>query len=877
MFLTAVRELVSRRAATALAALGLLTASLGFMLLASTSSTTQAVLTGDIGAAWASPYDILVRPTAAAVPLETSSSLVRPNFLSAAPSGITLQELAAVQRTPGVEVAAPIAIIGVTQLGSSVPMDLSKLMDGDAVAAFRLSPTIVTDGGFSHFPMQPIAIVVAPGGTYNVGRQTLTVGSEVIPCTKALCFGGKAICPQAGLCSNVVGDLQHVAGLNPGQPGADIYFPIPVTLAGIDPDAENKLSGIAGCVTSGHYLQQSSSSFPNGGAIPVLMSDRTLLNESVDVTISRTASIAQLIAGQDAEALSGWQSLGVQTLDPNIALRDFEEGITTQNFPNLSPVWVPGPLVYSQGSDGVLVPSTQSPNLNAYQNPYVLGQPADFNAPPEAHDVWFRGLQDRYQTGSSGSAPNQWNIVGDFNPNCLPSFSNRGAGELAPFVPPIVTTTDGKAIGPNRSIAGFLDSPPLMLTSLAGAQYFSDPTRFAGAPGSKFISAIRVKVSGTDQLGKPAEERLSRVAAAIRDATGLQVDIVKGSSPLAVQIALPAGNFGRPALTVTQGWASKGIAFTFLQAVSTQNLAIFALVLVGALILVAQTAYVSVRRRRRELAVLRAMGWPPWRIAQLIELEMLVLGLAVGTTGLVIGVPLTMLARLNATWWTTAGVVPLSIVIALIAGAVPAISSSRGSTLGVIVEQEPVRQRQLPSSAVALGVRQVTAWRWDVAMGIAALALGAALLAGVELIAAGFSGQLDATILGTYLSGQVKPFHFVVAGLTLAIGALAAAEVITLAYLERRVELATLRALGWPRLEVVKVLLGQAIGLGVIAAAVAVTVSIVAGVALSASPLAILGSAATALAMTVVATCIAVVAPLGHAYAADTASSLRGE
>ncbi|HUZ85314.1 MAG TPA: ABC transporter permease, partial [Candidatus Baltobacterales bacterium] len=145
------------------------------------------------------------------------------------------------------------------------------------------------------------------------------------------------------------------------------------------------------------------------------------------------------------------------------------------------------------------------------------------------------------------------------------------------------------------------------------------------------------------------------------------------------------------------------------------------------------------------------------------------------------------------------------------------------------------------------------------------------------LIAAGFRGQLDATLLGTYLSGEVRPFHFVVAGLTLAIGAIAAAQVITLTYLERRVHLATLRALGWRRTDVLKMLLGQAMGLGFIAAAIAVVATVAIGLALSASTVVILGSAATALFMTLVTTAIAVIAPLSHAYASDPATGLRGE
>jgi ABC-type lipoprotein release transport system permease subunit len=201
----------------------------------------------------------------------------------------------------------------------------------------------------------------------------------------------------------------------------------------------------------------------------------------------------------------------------------------------------------------------------------------------------------------------------------------------------------------------------------------------------------------------------------------------------------------------------------------------------------------------------------------------------------------------------------------------------RGTTISVMSKLEPIRERQLPPTSLALGLRQVTAWRWDVAMGIAALALGATLLGGIVLISAGFRGQLDTTILGTYLSGQVRPFHFVVAGLTLAVGAIAAAQVITLTYLERRVQLATLRALGWSRAEVVKMLLGQAIGLGLIAAVIAVAATMAAGLALSASSVVIVGAAATALGMSIVTAGIAVIAPLSHAYAADPAAGLRGE
>jgi hypothetical protein len=41
-------------------------------------------------------------------------------------------------------------------------------------------------------------------------------------------------------------------------------------------------------------------------------------------------------------------------------------------------------------------------------------------------------------------------------------------------------------------------------------------------------------------------------------ATGLDVDITMGSSPSAVTVALPAGTYGRPGLTLTESWINKG-------------------------------------------------------------------------------------------------------------------------------------------------------------------------------------------------------------------------------------------------------------------------------------------------------------------------------
>ena len=123
----------------------------------------------------------------------------------------------------------------------------------------------------------------------------------------------------------------------------------------------------------------------------------------------------------------------------------------------------------------------------------------------------------------------RWAPVGQYNPDCVPGFNPLAGGRLETYGLPAVTLPDGRTLGPTRALASCVNSPPLVLTTLAGAAWLSDPVRFTNAPGAAFISAIRVKVAGVDTPGPASEARLAAVAAAIEDATGLQVDVVKGA------------------------------------------------------------------------------------------------------------------------------------------------------------------------------------------------------------------------------------------------------------------------------------------------------------------------------------------------------------
>ncbi len=377
--------------------------------------------------------------------------------------------------------------------------------------------------------------------------------------------------------------------------------------------------------------------------------------------------------------------------------------------------------------------------------------------------------------------------------------------------------------------------------------------------------------------GSASEARLAAVAAEIRDATGLQVDIVKGASPRSVLVDLPAGRFGRPALTVTEGWSKKGVAVGFVEAVSGEDLALFALVLLGAVLLVGDTAYVAVRQRAPELAILRAIGWSGARIAWLVEAEMLVLGLAVGLLATLVTAALLPFGLVLAPW-QLAGAIPLALVVAGIAGLLPALLVLRGRPIGQLAGLEPAHRSRPIRWLTWVAIRDLLqARRVEAVLGALAVALGAVLVGSVALVALAFNGRLDTTVLGVYLAAQVRPFHLVIAALTIGVGALAAGEIVSLGYLRREAAFATLRAIGWGPGLVVRFLVTQALVIGLLGGIAGALAVVLLAAVLQASPGAAELGAAIALAVAVVSTAAAAAGPALLALRAVPAAILRGE
>jgi putative ABC transport system permease protein len=874
MLWLALRQLLGRRTATALAGGGLLIATLGFVTLVSTSQTVTTELSGDIARTWNTPYDLLVRPADSTTELEDERGLVRSNFLSAlARGGITPGQLEAIRRVPGVAVAAPVAVAGaVNWPAGGFGTDLSAEPVGDPLAVFRFSVSSIVDAGRSTYAVETHYLVVAIEGVvrYAEGSRdaVLTVRDRRIGCKYPVSCFAPTVCEQD--------DCRPAA--DPPSYGLEILQPI--VIAGIDPVAEAQLAGLDRCVTAGRYLSRADvpqplpDRDPPGTRIPALVSERSFVDETLIGRLERADDAAVVLAGGSPTRLAGWQDVRVETTTaaelyaehlPRVA-QDVDEW----------PMWSIGDVGYEAGPGGRLNAVPRPADLSVYDrnNFRLVGQGEQLATPPAARDTWFREVTAHTYQRFTGNR--YWAPVGRYDPDCLPGFDPLAGGRLETYSAPVARLPDGQTLLPNRSLGGYLNSPPLVLTTLDGAAWLADPTRFSDRPGDAYLSVIRVKLAGVGPPGPAARAKLARVAADIHDATGLRVDVVKGASPQEVSVGLPAGQFGRPALTLREPWAVKGVALRFTEAVSAQNVAVFAIALVTATILVSLTAYISVRRRRAEFAVLRALGWPARRIGALVVLEMLTLGVTVGVLAVLLGAPLVGWLGGHVLGWTVAAAIPAALVVSAVAALPPAISASRGSTAEVMVRRGRVRRSRLPYGPATVGLRDIVGlWRREAILGAVAVALGAAMFGLVLLVTEAFRGSLDLTVLGVYLGGRVRPFHIAIAVLTVVIGAMAAGQVVTLGYLERQAQLAALRSLGWSRRHLLRLLGAQGLAIGAAGGGIGAGVSWLGGIVLAAPPAAIVQSTVASLAVALVATAVAITGPLAHAYRAAPAAALR--
>ena len=273
--------------------------------------------------------------------------------------------------------------------------------------------------------------------------------------------------------------------------------------------------------------------------------------------------------------------------------------------------WSVGPTSYRHSRSGTLVAQlTHNPPSTWYTGGAQTASMDD-------EDNQYRKVSVYAPAGTTfTSIPASPQLVGIFNPvkiNEFDPFSRVPLGAYEPVVaapanPAATRALHGSDLLPNQNLGGYLSQPVDLVTTLSALPALENQ----GYYGTKLplrdpISVVRVRVAGVTGPDPVSLERIREAAQQIEVRTGLDVDIVAGSSPSPTTIDLPAGKFGQPPLTLSEDWVKKGVAVAILSAIDKNSLVLFALILIVCVLFVANSASAAIRGRRRELGC-----WPAW-------------------------------------------------------------------------------------------------------------------------------------------------------------------------------------------------------------------------------------------------------------------------
>ncbi|WP_406105810.1 FtsX-like permease family protein [Micromonospora globbae] len=839
---------------------GVLVATTGFVVLTGATTTSRLDVTGTVERNTRAAYDILVRPKGTRTPLEAERGLVRPNYLSGLFGGITLQQYEQVKAVPGIDVAAPIAMLGYSTTPLLTPLDLTDAVDRSLDRqVIRVDPTFVAERRLSTAPGKPRYVYVTkhpliyprldgPVDTektpYSDGRSypwSDTCGPairEVLPDGRRvpICDPAYALLGEPGTYSERdAWRLDAVRLLPDGRfesaphvlvAGGDGFpataarlvmaydLTVPFLLAAVDPEAEDRLVGFSRAVVAGRAVRADDGvDVTRGGTAvnltaPVLLTSRPFIDETLAARFTRLRVNPVGVPAVDLEKTldrAGGTSAGSGRYDVATGYREMlGRGLSGAGccFGQLQRIVQSDDVHYDRLSDGTLRALPQPPGP-----PEVYGEQGTYNRLPRpwlADDGGSRAVRALRLPDGANAPARGWRAVGVFDPEKLTGFSDVGRTPLETYEPPVAQGADdrsraalgGQPLEPSGNPAGYLSAPPLLLTNLG-----SLPSLLNGGTDPQVkapISAIRVRVSDVDGYSERSAERVRLIAEQIATRTGLDVDITLGSSPAPQTVELPPGSFGRPLLRLTENWSALGVASVITQAVDRKSVVLFGLVLVVCALFLGNAVSAAVRDRRPELAVLACLGWPVRRIGALILGEVAVLGLAAGLLSLALAVPLGSALGVDVDWRRAALAVPVALLLALAAGVVPALRAARAHPAAAL---RPLvagaRRGRRPRTLLGLAVTNLLRTPGRTLLGAGALAIGVAALTLVAAAAYAFRGAIVGSLLGDLVSLSVRGADAVAAAATVLLGAAAVADVLYLNIRDRAAELATLRAVGW--------------------------------------------------------------------------------
>ena len=796
-------------------------------------------------------YDILVRPKGSTSDIEASQQIVREDYLSGVYGGITLDQVKQLRSIPGVEVAAPIVMLGITWVTRYFTVDMDKALNGRDRALLRFSVHDQTrngtvqgqsDAGYLYLTRNKLALLgdTPQEAVEKISGKSVKVCLDFDPLPEDPTSSvndpearWRPICQSTRDTSNLV-----VVALS-----------YPLLVAAVDPEAEDRLLGLDAAVTSGRSLDTTSKKdyrtvvAEGASYVPAVMSSRfdaeyqsTLTVDTLPDSLlgpllaAKTNAQRRKLVTEASGTPVGTPVVKDAATEYAAAVRRFADPSAKQpSQVTVSALWQTGQIRYTT-ADGVLHPVVVPTTFEVWQekdwSDYVP-------VPVSVADTSYREVDVKPHRSRESTWVNL-NVIGQFDPAKVHAGDNP-SGLLGSYSPEPLLAADpasssvlgGQRLRSDLNPAGYVQNPPALLVSLDALDSFY--ASYKGLNQSAPVSAVRIRVSGVTGVDPVSRERIRVAAEEIQQRTGLDVDVTLGSSVTYRTVSLPATTMGTPALQLKEAWIKKGVAVTISDALDTKSLALFVLVIIAAALTVAIAATASIRARRRELAILSCLGWRPGRLRALVLVEALVLGLVAGVVGAAAAAPIGQAFGLPVDPLRLWLAIPIACLLN-VGGALAAAMDAGRSGLVTSVNDVSGLARTLRLRAggpVGVGITMLAQRPRHLVLGATAVAVGTAAVALVVEVNWAFAGTVVGSALGDAVAVQTQTSDMVAVALLAVLALISVAVVLFTGAVEDAQAFAALRATGWRDRSIAVLITSQGAIIGLVGAVVGLLVAVI--------------------------------------------------
>ncbi|MHC0038558.1 ABC transporter permease [Pseudoneobacillus sp. C159] len=763
---------------------------------------------------WKSSYDIVVRPPDSRSITE-DYQLLEPNYLSGISGGISLEQLNKIKNIKDVAIAAPIAVIGNTSaIVTFDTIDRRTMEPG----VYRITFKTMSDNGFREEERDSFT-------GYFTSKEWTPAKGDV---------------PEAYFPYGLV-----------GWPGF-LFSQTNQLIVGVDPVEESKLVGLDQSIVKmgfSRYFRDEDGVTESKGVhssgkpfsmshIPLLVSKEPFVKETYDFTIERldlpfsdqetakkTMDTVLEKGGEKYLKTIETKPFKHYSYDSELGHRIFLGKLTgidpvtqeTFNHPKYDAdfSWMistkASPLVYKE---------IQSPFKEKWQYAFEVQPQKIYKGENEKYA--YRAL-DYYAEDWLDAPKMEPYYIGVYDPSKLAltmdPLTDVPMETYRPATASLVLDKDGNPVNPPTTIQNegsaysLLTSPPVLLTTIEAAENIM---------GDRPISAIRVKVAGVENFSESSQATLEKVANEIETQTGLITDITLGSSPQATLSYVPAAGKKEAMGWIEQPWVHLGASFGIYKESKMGSSALMFIIMLVAIIYVISTNIVSFLARKKELALLLAIGWRSSNLVKMVFYEAFILGLFVA---------LSSLAMSFVAYYQSDDNVPLSVMKFSLIGLIGFVIYVVGAIIPAIIVRRIQPKEAMSSGEVSLNSRRLTKvygivsmaighffgkWKRN-ALSVMAILLPTALLMFFIFISFRLKGVLYTTWLGEFVAMEIGVSYYIILGVCLLIAILTTYEIMWQNVSERSAELSVLKALGWSNKSVQSLVLLEGLITGVLA------------------------------------------------------------